>query len=272
MSYSKPVKPMIRKAAKDIVAARKAVALTGAGISVESGIAPFRGKGGLWEKIDPMRYAHIDALIANPEEVWHVLIRGMNEMVERALPNDGHKGLVRLEELGRLSTIITQNVDGLHQKAGSQEVVEFHGTFAWQRCMGCECRYETRTVSMERIPPLCPCGGTLRPEVVFFGEEIPFKAVARSQEAASNCDVMLVVGTSATVYPAASMPEIAKENGATIVEVNPEPTPLTQSVSDYIVLDEAGPAMSAIVVEVERLLASTTPPHSLSSPGRQQDP
>jgi NAD-dependent protein deacetylase/lipoamidase len=245
---------LIQRAAADIVNASSLAVLTGAGISVESGIQPFRGKGGVWEEIDPMEYAHIDALRADPEKVWKVLIKDMNEMVRTARPNAGHKGLVRLEELKKSATIITQNIDGLHQRAGSTDVIEFHGTFAWQRCMTCKNRYETHTIDTSQIPPLCACGGMLRPEVIFFGENIPYKALARSRQAATDCDVMLVVGTSAVVEPAASMPVIAKDNGATVIEINPESSPLTGRVSDYIVLETAGKAMNAIVAEVERRL------------------
>lgn len=247
---------LIQKAATDIIAARKLTILTGAGISVESGIPAFRGKGGVWEKIDPMEYAHIDALRNDPEKVWKVLIREMNETVSEARPNAAHRGLVRLERLKKSATIITQNIDGLHQRAGSTDVIEFHGTFAWQRCMTCNNRYETHTVDMGRIPPLCACGGMLRPDVVFFGEMIPYRAMARSEQAAKACDLMLVVGTSAVVEPAASMPVTAKNNGARIIEINPEPSPLTGRISDYIVLEKAGKAMEAIVAEMERQLGA----------------
>ena len=125
-----PLDDLIRKAASDLITAKCAIALTGAGISVESGIPPFRGKGGIWEKIDPMEYAHIDAFMSDPAKVWDVLIRGMKDVVDQALPNEAHKGLARLQELGIIKTIITQNVDGLHQAAGSADVIEFHGNIA----------------------------------------------------------------------------------------------------------------------------------------------
>jgi NAD-dependent deacetylase len=126
---------LIKRAASDLAAATYAVALTGAGISTESGIPPFRGKGGLWERYDPMEIAHIDAFRRDPARVWTLLIKEMKDIVDRARPNDAHLGLARLEKLGILKTVITQNVDGLHQMAGNQDVIEFHGNFAWQRCM-----------------------------------------------------------------------------------------------------------------------------------------
>lgn len=238
---------LIKRAAEDLKRAKNAVALTGAGISVESGIPPFRGKGGVWEKIDPMEFAHIDNFIRNPAKVWNVLIKGMKDVLDSAEPNDGHNGLAELEKMGLLTTVITQNVDGLHQMAGNTDVIEFHGTFAWQRCMDCNDRVETRRIDMATIPPRCRCGGIYRPDCVFFGEMIPPQALERSQSAASTCSVMLVVGTSAVVHPAAYMPVIAKQSGATIIEINPESTPLTANISDYLIAGKAGEVMRRIV-------------------------
>jgi NAD-dependent deacetylase len=246
---------LIAGAAQLLACANRAVALTGAGISVESGIPPFRGKGGIWEKIDPMQYAHIDAFLAHPEKVWQVLIKDMLDVLYRARPNPGHRGLARLEELGILKTVITQNVDGLHQLAGNSDVIEFHGSFAWQRCMRCDRMVATTTVDMGHIPPCCSCGGIYRPDVVFFGELIPVNALKRAEQLAATCDVMLVIGTSATVQPAAFMPVIAKEKGAKVIEINPEKTPLTRRISDFPLMGKAGEVIGQIVIEVEKLLA-----------------
>jgi NAD-dependent protein deacetylase/lipoamidase len=243
---------LISKAAGDLMTATHVIALTGAGISVESGIPPFRGTGGIWEKIDPMEYAHIDAFMSDPVKVWDVLIRGMKEVVDQAVPNNAHKGLARLEELGIIKTVITQNVDGLHQAAGSTDVIEFHGNFAWQSCIDCGRRRPTRTVKMDRLPPRCTCGGILRPECVFFGEQIPPRHLSRSKLLAMQCDIMLVIGTSATVQPAATIPIISKQSGTRVIEINTEPTPLTHSVSDYLIAGRAGEVMHRIVAEVER--------------------
>ncbi len=244
---------LIRRAAKDLAAAGNVAALTGAGISIESGIPPFRGKGGLWERFDPMEFAHIDAFMRDPAKVWKVLVKEMKEIVDRAEPNDGHKGLAKLEARDKLKTIITQNIDGLHQAAGNTDVIEYHGTFAWQRCMDCGKKYETRNVDVSEIPPRCDCGGILRPDAVFFGEMIPAEALWRSRQAATDCDLMLVVGTSGVVQPAAMIPVIAKENGAKIVEINPERTPLTVEVSDYLIMGEAGEVMNRIVAAMEKI-------------------
>jgi len=244
---------LYRRAAADIAAARHIVALTGAGVSVESGIPPFRGPGGLWEKLDPMEYAHIDAFLRNPAKVWRVLIADMKTVLDRALPNDAHKGLAHLEKIGKLKTIITQNVDGLHQAAGSADVIEFHGNFAWQRCLDCGRRMATVDVDMAEMPPHCPCGGILRPECVFFGEMIAPVDLSRSQAAAARCDLMLVVGTSAMVQPAALMPTIARQAGARVIEINFEPTPLTGRVADYSILGKAGAAINAILAALLRI-------------------
>ncbi len=243
---------LIDQAAKDIAQARIVSALTGAGISVESGIPPFRGKGGLWEKIDPMEVAHIDAFTKDPQKVWEMLIRDMKDVLDAAKPNDAHKGLVHLEVIGKLKTIITQNVDGLHQAAGSKDVIEFHGNFAWQRCTDCGDSCRTAQIRMDKIPPRCHCGGIYRPDCVFFGEMIPSDALLRSQSAAAACDVMLVLGTSATVHPAAYMPALAKENGAKIIEINPEPTPLTGHISDYLIQGKSGDVMNQIIARLEK--------------------
>lgn len=245
---------LIQRATDVLAAARHVVVLTGAGISVESGIPPFRGKGGLWEKIDPMKYAHIDAFRDDPATVWNVLIKEMKHVLDRARPNPGHIGLVELERLGVLKTVITQNVDGLHQMAGNHDVIEFHGTFAWLRCLDCERRIETARVRLTRIPPRCPCGGILRPCCIFFGELIPHQELVRSQQASAACDVMLVIGTSAVVQPAATMPCIAKENGAVIIEINPEPTPLTASISNLPLMGAAGSILPRLVKGVRRRL------------------
>lgn len=242
---------LIDRAVGHLKTARRAVALTGAGISIDSGIPPFRGKGGLWEKFDPMEIAHIDAFRRDPAKVWSILVRDMKTVVDRARPNDGHLGLARLEKMGVLKTVITQNIDGLHQMAGNTDVIEFHGTFAWQRCMDCGGRIETARVDATVLPPRCACGGILRPDAVFFGEMIPPEALWRSQAAAAACEVMLVVGTSAVVQPAAMMPVLAKESGAVVIEINPDPTPLTGAVSDFLIRGGAGEVMNRIVAGLE---------------------
>jgi NAD-dependent deacetylase len=241
----------IDAAAQVMAGANMCVALTGAGISVESGIPPFRGKGGLWEKFDPMIFAHIDAFRRDPDTVWNLLLKTLGETLAKAKPNKAHDGLAEMERQGCLRAVITQNVDGLHQAAGSREVIEFHGSMASHRCLACDRGAASETVDLDRLPPRCACGGVLRPDIVFFGETIPFAALQNSERFARMCDAMLVVGTSATVEPAASIPHIAKQNGARIIEINPEPTPLTRTISDISLMGPAGDMVSELVAALQ---------------------
>lgn len=246
------IKVLIRKAADDILNSQKTIALTGAGISVESGIPDFRSAGGLWSKYNPEEYAHISAFQSDPAKVWQ-MIKEMMELVLGAEPNPAHTALAELEQMDLLSSVITQNVDGLHQRGGSKEVIEFHGSNQWLLCLQCGYREEAASFSFEVIPPPCPqCSAILKPDVVFFGEPIPWEAQSRSFEEASSCDLVLVVGTSAVVYPAAGIPTSAKQSGAKIVEINMEPTPLTGYISDYLIQGAAGTILPQIVEEVRK--------------------
>jgi NAD-dependent deacetylase len=201
-----------------------------------------------------MEVAHIDAFLQNPTRVWNLLFKDMKEVLDKATPSDSHKGLAKLEEFGILKTIITQNVDGLHQMAGNSDVIEFHGNMAWQRCMECDVHYKTSRVDLTEIPPRCDCGGILRPNAVLFGEMIPQEALWRSRQVATDCDVMLVIGTSAVVQPAALMPVVAKDSGAKIIEINPESTPLTGEISDYLIKGSAGDVMNGILEELQKII------------------
>jgi len=245
---------LIKKAAKDLSVSRHVAALTGAGISVESGIPPFRGKGGVWEKFDPMEYAHIESFIRDPEKVWNVFLSELKEVVQNASPNDAHRGLARLETLGILDSVITQNVDGLHQLAGNTDVLEFHGTFARHRCMVCAKPYANSDIVPDRMPPRCECTGILRPDIIFFGEMIQPDLLRRSEKIASGCEMMLVVGTSAVVQPAATLPVIAKQSGATVIEINAESTSFTDTICDYSIIGKAGTIMSGIIEALEALM------------------
>ena len=245
--HRRSMNKLIKKAADLILSSKKTIALTGAGISVESGIPLFRGKGSLWEKIDPMEYAHINSFLKDPEKVWKGLLIEMGAIIGKAIPNDGHKGLAFLEKNRLLDTIITQNVDGLHQSAGNSDVIEFHGSFAWQRCLECHKQLETAKVDLSKIPPECECGGILRPDCIFFGEMIPEDYLWRSQKLSSECELMLVIGTSAVVQPASMMPEIAKKNGASVIEINPEETPLSDHITDCFLKGNAGSVMNQII-------------------------
>jgi len=222
------------------------VALTGAGISVHSGIPAFRGAQGLWEKYDPMEFAHIDSFLADPAKVW-AMLREMGEVVRQAEPNDAHLHLAELERRGILAGVITQNVDNLHQEAGSRQVVEFHGNGANLVCLTCRNKYPGEEVDLSVLPPRCPCGGLLKPDVVLFGEPIPSAALMRAYALVESTSFMLVVGTSAVVAPASMLPQAAKSRGSTIVEINPEPTPLSGSVSDLIFREPAEEILGRVI-------------------------
>jgi NAD-dependent deacetylase len=243
----------VARLADEIVNAKKIVALTGAGMSVESDIAPFRGPGGLWEKYNPEEYAHITTLRNAPEKAW-TMLREMHREINKAKPNKGHYALAELEKMGCLSSIITQNVDGLHHIAGNKDIIEFHGNLLTIVCMDCGHSVPSTEVSLDDIPPRCEkCRGPVKPNAVFFGEAIPSMALMRANQESQTCDLMLVIGTSANVYPVASMPEIAKRGGARVVEVNPSETAFTGYISDYILKGPSGEVLDRVIEKVKEL-------------------
>ena len=229
-------------------------AVTGAGISVESGVMPFRGKGGLWEKVDPMEVAHIDAFRRDPSRYWSVRGPFIKDL-KNIKPNEGHVALAKMEEKELLGAIITQNIDGLHHAAGSRKIVEFHGNVRTLSCVQCRKSVASDDAPLDDLPPHCGCGGVLRPDVVMFGEAIPPHALLESERLAENCAVMLVVGTSGIVQPAASLPLIAKRAGAFIVEINPEETPLTEYASDVFLQGKSGEVLPALYEVILKRMA-----------------
>ena len=245
---------LIARAARDIVKAKKVVALTGAGMSVESGIASFRGKGGLWEKYDPEEYGHIHTLQTAPEKAW-IMLREMEREITRAKPNPGHYALAELEKMGYLNCIITQNVDGLHHEAGNSEIIEFHGNMRDVVCMKCGARRKITEISIEDSPPRCQCKGAFKPDAVFFGEAIPPRALSRSHLESRNCRAMLVVGTSGAVYPAASMPHVARSSGAVLIEINAAESSLTDEC-DYLIKGPSGKILPLIVEKIRHEIAN----------------
>jgi NAD-dependent deacetylase len=230
-------------------------AFTGAGISVEAGIPAFRGGQGLWEKYDPMEYAQIDAFYRHPEKVW-TMLREMGDVILRADPSPAHMALGALERAGLLNAIITQNVDGLHQKAGNTNVIEYHGNHRQLKCPSCSTTSPFTEESTKVLPyPTCEkCGGPLKPDVVFFGEQIPVKAMLRANQEAESCKVMVIIGTSGVVYPAAEIPFIAASKGAVIVEVNVEQTSFTPSITNHFLQGGSSAIMPAILKEMGLLL------------------
>ena len=217
---------LINAAAQRIRSARRVVAVTGAGLSVESGIPSFHagagGQIGLWERYDPMEYGTAEAFDRDPSHVW-VMLREVGMTLRAARPNSGHLALARMESGGCLATIITQNVDGLHQEAGSVQVIELHGSWRTLSCVACAGKVASRSVNLSSLPPRCTCGGVLRPDVTLFGELIPASLMDTACAQARDCDCMLVVGTSSSVYPAAALPVAAAETGAFVIEINPHP-------------------------------------------------
>jgi NAD-dependent deacetylase len=240
---------LIKKTVQAIRRAKKVVAFTGAGISVESGIPDFRGPSGLWEKYDPMEYATIEAFSANPKKVW-TMLKEMGGLLEKSRPNPAHLALAKLEQTGHLSSIITQNIDYLHQSAGNKRVIEFHGSSKNLVCLLCGKMYERHQVNLDTLPPRCICRGVLKPNFVFFGEPIPWGAQMEAKEEAGSCQLMLVIGTSAVVSPACDLPVIAKRSGAIIVEVNIEETQLTRYISNWILKGSASQILQILVEEV----------------------
>lgn len=224
---------------REIVArAERAVALTGAGISAESGISTFRGQDGLWEQERLEDVATPEGFRRDPRRVW-AWYDTRRQQIAACSPNAGHLALARYESLHPGFTLVTQNVDGLHRAAGSRRVLTLHGEIFRVRCVREGTAREDRRVPLPEIPPRCECGALLRPDVVWFGEMLPEREMAEATEAARRADLFLVIGTSALVYPAASLPEIARGHGARLVEINVEPTPLS-SLADEVIQGPAG--------------------------------
>ncbi len=230
-----------------LATAQHVTVMTGAGVSAESGVPTFReAQTGLWAQYDPTELATPEAFAANPELVWD-WYRFRRELVRGVEPNPGHVALAELESLVPEFTLVTQNVDGLHARAGSTDVVEFHGNLFTNRCFA-EGKIVAGADATEL--PFCPdCGAPLRPGVVWFGEAIPAAARDRAFSAARDCDVFFSIGTSSLVYPAAGLVEIAREAGATLVEINPEPTEIATSLNFAL----AGPSGEVLPALVKRL-------------------
>lgn len=236
--------------ARDIQKSLHVVAFTGAGISSESGIPTYRGAGGLWNKYDPNRYANIHYFKKDPSYYWRFFRDVRYPLLKKVVPNKAHLALAEMEQMGYMQTVITQNIDGLHQEAGSTSVIELHGTTRFITCTSCAEEYPMEAVFPildEEIPPLCQeCQGVLRPAVIFFGEPLNPQVIGRAYEEADCCDFLLVVGSSLVVYPAADLPVTAKQRGAGLAIINKDPTPMDQ-LADYVIHEEAGTVLPQIV-------------------------
>ncbi|MFX1312716.1 MAG: NAD-dependent protein deacylase [Promethearchaeota archaeon] len=214
------------------------VAFTGAGVSVESGIPPFRGEDGLWSKYNPI-FLDTNYFLAHPKKSWHLIKEIFYDFFGQATPNDAHYALAGMENKGYIKSIITQNIDNLHQKAGSKNVVEFHGTSRTLTCLKCNHNYKSSKF-ITKIPPLCPnCDGVLKPDFVFFGEPIPQEIYNKSIEEASSADVFILIGTTGEIMPASTIPFIAKNNGAKFIEINIDKSKYTDSIVDIFLKGKA---------------------------------
>ena len=219
---------MFDTVAQKLKGSKKIVFVTGAGISQESGIPTFRGKDGYWRKYDPMKLASIDAFYDDPKLVWEWYEDRRKNILD-VKPNEGHFAISQMEEFKDV-VILTQNIDGLHQRSGSTNVLELHGSIIRIKCTVCDFT-DNITENFESLPPKCKCGSMLRPDVVWFGEPLPQNIWQSAIKEASVCDVMVIVGTSLVVSPANTLPVYAKQNGAILIEVNPEKTVMSNDMT-----------------------------------------
>jgi NAD-dependent deacetylase len=260
---------LIQRAAEQLIKSKHAITLTGAGISTESGIKDFRGPDGIWTKnpdAERKAYESYARFQENPKEFWIETISSASLLgdLAKVAPNPGHSALAELEKMGILKCVVTQNIDNLHQKAGSQRVLDYHGNISLLRCFSCDTRYDRaeydldRLYKEDRLPPLCrKCNGVLKSDVVYFQEAIPADVAQESQEEAGKCDLMLICGTSAVVYPFAYLPRMARQRRqgkqTIIIEINADPTPLTEEgISDYLIQGKTGTILPKLMEEIKK--------------------
>lgn len=237
----------LQKAIDALKSSKHTFAFTGAGISIESGIPPFRGDTGLWSNYDPI-VLDIDYFKSNPKESWEVIKEIFYDFFGQAKPNYAHIALAKMEHNGMLNSVITQNIDNLHQEGGSKIIWEFHGNSHTLECTACNKKYKIADLNFDKLPIICPvCDGLVKPDFVFFGEGIPELAYEKSMEEASKADVVLIIGTTGEIMPASYIPQIAKQNGATIIEINPEPSNFTNSITDIHLKAKATIAMKGLI-------------------------
>ena len=256
-----PPTEALRQAATLLLEANYIMGLTGAGISVESGIPPFRGPGGLWTKYGEPPMNSYQLFLQDPQKAWEERLNPsgpskiLRQTLSHAEPNPGHYALVNLEEMGLLRCLITQNVDNLHHRAGSRNLVEIHGNSTLIRCIQCNARYPAEEISLEHLPPPCPqCHGILKVDTVAFGEPIPPDVLDTCTRESQHCDCMIVAGTSATVYPAAWFPMQVRERGGHLIEVNLYESELT-SLCTVSLRGKSGEILPQLVQAVQTLQA-----------------
>jgi NAD-dependent deacetylase len=249
----------LRRAARMLLSARHVMTLTGAGISVESGIPPFRGPGGLWTKYGEPPMNGYQIFLQDPKKAWEERLNPKGpskiiwETVGSAEPNPGHHAFAELERMGILRSLITQNVDNLHKRAGSKNLIEIHGNYTLIRCIECNARYPGAEVPLHQLPPQCPqCSGILNSDTVSFGEPIPPDALDKCYSETQLCDCFIVAGTSATVYPAASFPLAVKQKGGAMIEVNLYESELTP-LCDISLRGPSAEIMPKLVAAIKEL-------------------
>ena len=264
MTLAPQVEEAILEAARLVLGARHVVALVGAGLSVESGIPPFRGPGGLWTKYGEPDMLGYQRFLQDPRRWWEERLspragyRELAEALAQARPNPGHYALKEMEELGFLQHIITQNIDNLHFEAGSRSVTEIHGNRSKLRCVQCNARWPSDQFAIEELPPRCPyCGGLVKSDTVMFGEPIPRDALEECLRQTALCDCMLLIGTSGVVYPAAGFPVDVKMQGGKLIEFNPDETALSE-LCDVVVRAPSGRALPRLVERLKELAGRRT--------------
>lgn len=223
---------------RQLLQTKKMMVITGAGISAESGVPTFRGQDGLWQNYAVTDLATPQAFAANPKLVWD-FYNWRRNLISQTKENPAHQALVIIEESIPDFTLVTQNVDGLHQRAGSKNLIEIHGSLWRVKCTECHQKYIDMSVNMGTLPSCKVCGGLLRPDVVWFGEELDYQLLHHAEETAQRCDVLLVIGTSCNVYPVAAIPILAKSRGAFVAEINTEETSLAANI-DVTIIGKAG--------------------------------
>lgn len=236
----------IQKAVNAIRKSNFTIAFTGAGISVESGIPPFRGENGIWSKYDPSTL-ELGFFYENPKASWEVIKQLFYDFFGNAESNLAHQALAEMEQEGLINCIVTQNIDNLHQQAGSNVVHEFHGNSQKLLCVKCKTYYVPEDINLDNLPPKCDsCNGLIKPDFIFFGEGIPPKAYENSVDAASRAEVVIIIGSTGEVMPAAQIPYHAKQNGATIIEINPGVSNFTNSITDIYLEGKATEVMGKL--------------------------
>lgn len=245
------MKEQLKAAAELIRNSKYTVAFTGAGISVESGIPPFRGSDGLWSKYDPI-VLDIGYFHSNTFKAWEVIRELFYDFFGKANANHAHKTLAEWEQVGLLKSVITQNIDNLHQEAGSKVVYEFHGTASTMVCLSCRQKYLSQEVNLKVLPPSCKkCNGVLKPDFIFFGEGIPEEANEKSFIEAERSNVFIIIGTTGEVMPASMLPHVAKKNGAKIIEINPENSHFTYKITDIHLKGKAAELLPLVNEELK---------------------